>query len=110
MSNVISIATRRNLDRSALPDRPTQLRQWFAAQALDPAGHVAAFSVAITGDGRVTTSGRGILPEDAAVILEELKEVVTRLEAIAAEDAPPQRLARHQCQVIPLRKPSRAVA
>ena len=82
--------------------RVAELRKWFTEQAHEPSGHVAAVSVAITGDGMVNTSGCGIEPKHAAVILEELKGVVARLEAIAAEDAPPQRLASHQCQVIPM--------
>ncbi len=106
MSNVISIATRRNLDQSALPDRPTQLRQWFAAQALDPAGHVAAFSVAITSDGRITTSGRGILPDDAARMLDELRDVADRLKGIIASGNPVAVSQPRMCAVIAL--PGRA--
>lgn len=85
-------------------DRLRELRQWFSEQASEPAGHVAAVSIAITGDGMVNTSGRGIEPEYAAVILEELKGVAARLEAIVAGNAPAPMAKRHQCQVIPLRR------
>lgn len=83
--------------------RLAELRQWFTDQAQEPAGHVAAVSVAITGNGMVNTSGCGIEPEHATVILEELRTVVARLEAIVAGQAPAPRQAGHQCQVIPLR-------
>lgn len=84
--------------------RLAELRQWFTEQAHEPSGHVAAVSVAITGDGMVNTSGCGIEPEHAAVILEELKGVVARLEAIATGQASVVPVKRHQCQVIPLRR------
>lgn len=84
--------------------RLAELRQWFTEQAHEPSGHVAAVSVAITGNGMVNTSGCGIEPEHASVILEELKGVVARLEAIATGQKPaqPVKLAS-QCQVIQLR-------
>lgn len=85
-------------------DRLTELRQWFTEQASRPAGHVAAVSIAITGDSMVNTSGCGIEPEHAAVILEELVGVMARLEAIVAGNAPSAMAKRHQCQVIPLRR------
>lgn len=80
------------------------MRQWFTEQAHEPSGHVAAVSVAITGNGMVNTSGCGIEPEHAAVILEELKGVVARLEAIAAGQAAVAPAKRQQCQVIPIRR------
>jgi hypothetical protein len=64
-------------------NRKLELRNWFLEQAKEPAGHVAAVSVSITGDGMVNTSGCGIEPEHAVVILEEIKEVVARLEDVA---------------------------
>ena len=86
--------------------RLAELRQWFAEQASEPSGHVAAVSVAITSDGMVNTSGRGIEPEHAAVILEELRIVESRLEAIVAGHAPTSREVRLKCQVIQLRPQS----
>lgn len=84
--------------------RKAELRQWFTDQAHELAGHVAGVSIAITGDGMVNTSGRGIEPEHAAVILEELKGVAARLEAIVAGNPPATTAKRHQCQVITLRR------
>jgi len=49
--------------------RLAELRQWFIDQAQEPAGHVAAISVSVTGDGMVNTSGCGVEPEHAAEIL-----------------------------------------
>ncbi len=84
--------------------RLAELRQWFTEQAQDRSGHVAAVSVTITGNGMVNTSGCGIEPEHASVILEELKGVVARLEAIATGKVPAaSAVRRHQCQVIQLR-------
>jgi len=85
--------------------RLAELRQWFISQAQEPAGYVAAVSIGITGDGMVNTSGRGIEPEHAAILLDELKSVAARLEVIAFGGAPsePGHAAR-QCQVIPLRR------
>lgn len=80
--------------------RLTELRQWFTEQAKEPSGHVAAVSVAITGNGMVNTSGCGIEPEHACVILDELKGVVARLEAIATGSVPVVPAKRRQCQVI----------
>lgn len=83
--------------------RLAELRQWFISQAQEPVGYVAALSVGITGDGLVNTSGHGIEPEHAAVMLDELKSVVARLEAIAFGGAPSEpRHAARQCQVIQL--------
>ena len=84
--------------------RLTELRQWFTDQAQEPAGHVAAVSVAITGSGMVNTGGCGIEPEHAAVILEELRTVVSRLEAIVTGQAAAPRQAPQQYQVIPLHR------
>lgn len=85
--------------------RMAELCQWFTEQALEPSGHVAAVSVAITGDGMLNTSGCGIEPEHAALILEELKGVVARLEVIATWQAPAVSAGQaDQCQVIPLRR------
>ncbi len=84
--------------------RLAELRQWFTDQAQEHAGHVAAVSVAITGNGMVNTSGCGIEPEHAAVLLDELKGVMARLEGILAAESPEPCQARHQCQVIPLRR------
>ncbi len=95
MSNVLPLFDSRRT-------RMAELRQWFTDQSHEPAGHVAAVSVAITGDGMVNTSGCGIEPDHAAVILEELKGVTIRLEAIVAGNAPRSKTVRAQCQVIPL--------
>ena len=70
--------------------RIAELRQWFIDQAQEPSGHVAAVSVTITGNGMVNTSGCGIEPEHAAVILDELKGVAARLEAISGRQQPAQ--------------------
>jgi len=83
--------------------RLIELRQWFTQQAQEPSGHVAAVSVAITGNGMVNSSGCGIEPEHAAVILDELKGVVYRLEVIAAGRVPILPERRHESQVIQLR-------
>lgn len=96
MSNVLPLFDPRRA-------RLVELRQWFTDQAQEPAGHVAAVSVSVTGDGMVNTSGCGIEPEHAAVILEELRTVAARLEAIVAGQAPASRQLRRQCQVIQLR-------
>ena len=91
--------------------RLAEMRQWFNEQAQEPSGHVAAVSVVITGEGMVNTSGCGIEPEHAAVILEELKGVVARLEAIATGQASPEQARTvHQCQVIPLRRSAEAAS
>jgi len=84
--------------------RMAELRQWFTEQAQERSGHVAAVSIAITGNGMVNTGGCGIEPEHAAVILEEIKGVVARLEAIATGQKSAELAKRpNQCQVIPLR-------
>lgn len=82
-------------------NRKAQLRKWFLEQAQEPAGHVAAISVSVTGDGMVNTSGCGIEPEYAELILEELAEVQRRLnEVIKGPDK--------SAQVIPFRRPNGA--
>jgi hypothetical protein len=104
MRNILSLFDARRA-------RLAELRQWFNEQAQEPSGHVAAVSVVITGDGMVNTSGCGVEPEHAAVILEELKGVVARLEAIATRQASPEPARKvHQCQVIPLRRSAEAPA
>lgn len=87
--------------------RLAELRQWFARQAHDPAGYVATVLVSITGDGMVKSSGYGVEPEHAAVLLEELKGAVVRLEAIVAGEQPAPTVKQapaSQCRVMPLRR------
>lgn len=85
--------------------RLAEMRQWYTDQAQEPSGHVAAVSVSITGNGMVNTSGCGIEPEHAAVILEELKGMMIRLEVIATGQTSAVSTGRpHQCKVIPFRR------
>jgi len=84
--------------------RTAELRQWYVQQAREPAGHVAAVSVFITGDGVLKTSGRGVDAEHAPVMLAGLRSVVSRLEAIVAEESPGQHHTIRQGQVIPFRR------
>lgn len=82
--------------------RMAELRQWFTEQAQEPSGQLAAVSVAITGNGMLTTSGRGIDPDHAVVLLRGLKSVVARLEAVVSEDAAHQIPMGVQSKVIHL--------
>ena len=97
MSNVLPLFHPRQ-------SRTAELRQWFVQQAREPAGHVAAVSVFITGDGVLKTSGRGVDAERAEVMLAGLRSVVGRLEAMAAEEALGQHHATRQGQVIQFRR------
>ena len=97
MSNVLPLFRPRQ-------SRTAELRQWFAEQAREPAGHLAAVSVLITGDGVMKTSGRGVDSEHAQVMLAGLRSVVGRLEAIVAEESPMRHQASRQGQVIPFRR------
>lgn len=84
--------------------RLAELRQWFTEQAQNRSGHLAAVSVAITGDGMLTTSGRGIDPDHAAILLGGLKRAMARLEGIAVGQTSATSAGQpHQCKVIQLR-------
>lgn len=101
MTNVVPLFIPRS-------NRAAQIRSWFVEQGMEPAGHVAAVSVAITTDGQINTRGCGIEPEHAAVILDELKGLVARLEVFVADEAPDLlvQTSSHQAlpvNVIPLR-------
>ncbi len=95
MSNVLPLFDSRRV-------RLAELRQWFTEQAHEPSGHVAAVSIAITGDGMVNTSGCGVEPHHALTLLEELEEVRERLEVIAGEQA--RRPAVRRGVVVPFRR------
>jgi hypothetical protein len=60
--------------------RIADVRRWFVDQAVCD-DHVAALSVAVTADGRVTTSGSSIEPEHALVMVEELRRLIDRIES-----------------------------
>lgn len=91
MSNVIPLFPSQH-------DITSQLRYWFMDQAIEPAGHLAAVSVAITADGMVKSKGCGVEDEHAPIILDELKAMVARIEAVVAARS------RRDCQVIQLRR------
>lgn len=96
MSNVIPLFPQQY-------DITSQLRHWFMDQAIEPAGHLAAVSVAITADGMVKSRGCGVEDEHAPIILEELKAMVGRLEKIVAGEVPATKAQRLKCQVLPMR-------
>ena len=65
--------------------RIVNVRRWFVDQAVCD-DHVAALAVAVTADGRVTTSGCSIDAERAKEILCELRALVQRLESQLPEE------------------------
>jgi hypothetical protein len=76
--------------------RIADVRCWFADQSVSD-DHVAALSVAITADGMVTTSGCCIEPEHAVVMLDELRQLIKRIEGQLPADC------RQSAKVMPLR-------
>lgn len=95
MSNVIPLF-------QADPSKSDRIRLWFMEQGMEPVGHLAAVSVAITADGMVKSKGCGVAEEHAPVILGELKAMVASIEAVVASRSLTSSSTRGACQVIRL--------
>ncbi len=61
------------------PDRTRLIREWHIDQAVGPHYQAALLNITLTCEGRIRSTGLGIEPEHAVVMLEELERIRDRL-------------------------------
>lgn len=61
------------------PDRTRVIREWHIEQAVGQQHQAAMLNITLTCDGRIRSTGLGIEPEHAVVMLDELERIRERL-------------------------------
>lgn len=82
------------------PSRIADIRAWMIAAATAPDAPVAGLALTITVSGQIEAAIRGIEPEHADLVLEQLDELCAKLRAWATANNQPQ---LPLCDVFPLR-------
>ena len=99
-----SATPRANLLRTPTPEpnpsRINDIRRWMIAAATAPDAPVAGLALTITVSGQIEAAVRGIEPEHADLVLEQLEELCASLRAWAQANNQPQ---LPLCDVFPLR-------
>lgn len=70
------------------PDRTRVIREWHIEQAVGHQHQAALLNITLTCDGRIRSTGLGIEPEHAVVMLEELERIQERLRQYIGADEP----------------------
>jgi hypothetical protein len=90
------------------PDRIEDIRRWHIDQAVSETQPVAMFNVTITADNLIVTSGLGLDPVHAQILLMELDRVREKISSQLAEESKPKlQLVRAGCTADPAKMRAR---